>query len=259
MTREDLASYKWYHHFDFGDGLTTTPKSTEVENFVQCNMAVEGFRTKSVIDIGCRDGRFSFLAEKLGASRVVAVDNDLSKGMTELLIPHFKSRIEAWESNLTSPAEDWVWRQAIGHFDIVMLFGVLYHLRYPVFGLKRAVDLMRDGGLLLIETAVFRSAPQHLPMMFCPWKEMQPYEPGSVSYFNVAGLKAVMDSLGCTLVREDDLVGSDTATDSDFNVRRGFFVFKKTHETPQYLREYWDGVHCCQSAMVENSVRQSRG
>lgn len=251
MTREDLARYKWYHHFDFGDGVVTTPKSTEVEDFIFSNMRSVSFSDKYVIDIGCRDGRFAFTAEQLLAHRVVAVDNDLSFGMTDLLIPIFHSRIEAREANLI----DLTPKSVEAPFDIVMLFGVLYHLRYPVFGLKRAVDLMRDGGLLLIETAVFRSAPQHLPMMFCPWKEMQPYEPGSVSYFNVAGLKAVMDSLGCTLIREDDLVGSDTAPDSDFNVRRGFFVFKKTHETPQYLREYWDGVHCCQSATVENSVR----
>lgn len=253
MTQSEIDKYKWYHHFVFRDGVHTTPRLTDIEHFIWMNMSKTDldFRNKTVIDIGCRDGKFSFLAETLGVSRVVGVDNDLSKGMTELLIPAFHSKVETLEANLIHLTPE----QVKAPFDIVMLFGVLYHLRYPVYGLKRAVDLLKHGGLMLIETAVFVSEPQDIPIMFCPYVFGNPYERGSVSYFNKIGLETVLYSLGCTIVRVEQLVGSDTNKTGINNVRREFFIFKKTHETPQYLREYWDGVHCCQSAMVENSVR----
>ena len=39
-------------------------------------------------------------------------------------------------------------------FDIVVFFGVLYHLRYPQLGLARIRNVLKDGGLLLMETAI---------------------------------------------------------------------------------------------------------
>lgn len=260
MTQSTIDKYKWYHRFDFGNGLRTPDVGNEpLLQFIESNMRKVDFKDKSVIDIGCRDGRLSILAESLGARRVVAVDNDMSKALTEVVIPHFKSKVMTFEANLIklcSIAFNDGFDDAFSEdFDIVMLFGVLYHLRYPVYGLKRAVDLMKDRGLLLIETAIYAGEPKKLPMMFCPYELDQPYEKGSVSYFNEAGLEAVLDSLGCSWESEDKLEGSDSNKSSPNNVYREFFVFRKTHETPQYLREYWDGVHCCQSAMVENSVR----
>lgn len=251
MTQSQIDSYKWYHRFDFGNGLSTPPVGNEpLLSFIESNMRKVDFKNKSVIDIGCRDGRLSILAESLGASRVVAVDNDMSKALKEVVIPHFKSRMETLEANLIHLTPD----QVKAPFDIVMMFGVLYHLRYPVYGLKRAVDLMKHNGLLLIETAAFASEPHFLPIMFCPYEDMQPYERGSVSYFNSLGLETVMKSLGC-IWSGSDILRDYTNTQSDHKVRREFFVFQKTHETPKYLKEYWDGIHCCQSAQIENSVR----
>jgi SAM-dependent methyltransferase len=38
-------------------------------------------------------------------------------------------------------------------FDVVLCFGVLYHLRYPQLGLARIRNVLRTGGILLLETA----------------------------------------------------------------------------------------------------------
>jgi tRNA (mo5U34)-methyltransferase len=42
-------------------------------------------RGKRVIDIGCRDGMFSFEAERMGAAEVTGIDNDLSTAAVEFL------------------------------------------------------------------------------------------------------------------------------------------------------------------------------
>ena len=39
-------------------------------------------------------------------------------------------------------------------FDIVQCFGVLYHLRYPLLGLAKLRKVLKDGGQLIMETAV---------------------------------------------------------------------------------------------------------
>ena len=43
----------------------------------------------------------------------------------------------------------------LGRFDIVLFFGVLYHLRHPLLGLEKAVELSTD--LVLIESFVIES------------------------------------------------------------------------------------------------------
>jgi hypothetical protein len=55
---------------------------------------------KRVLDIGCRDGLFSFEAEKMGAQEVLGIDNDLSPGATEFLIPWFQSKVRMQAVNL---------------------------------------------------------------------------------------------------------------------------------------------------------------
>src|SRR5262249_36199841 len=113
-------------------------------------------RGKRVLDIGCRDGLFSFEAERLGASEVIGIDNDLSRGAIELLIPHFNSKVRMQELNLydLTPA-------TFGLFDVVICPGVLYHLRYPFWGLKLVRDVISENGYLVLETAILVDENEH--------------------------------------------------------------------------------------------------
>ena len=83
----------------------------------------------------------------------------------------------------------------IGNFDIILFFGVLYHLRYPFWGLKRIVDCLADRGFLLIETGVL--VADHLKdqeILYCP-VERSPYgEPSSCTFFNETGLTVTLRS-----------------------------------------------------------------
>jgi tRNA (mo5U34)-methyltransferase len=88
-------------------------------------------RGKRVLDIGCRDGLFSFAAESMGAIDVIGIDNDLSRGATELLIPYFNSKVRMHQMNLYDLTPE-----RFGTFDVVIFPGVLYHLRYPFWGLR---------------------------------------------------------------------------------------------------------------------------
>ena len=147
---------------------------------------------KRVLDIGCRDGLFSFAAESMGAAEVVGIDNDLSKAATEFLIPFFNSKVRMHQMNLYDLKPE-----SFGQFDVVIFPGVLYHLRYPFWGLRAIRDILKIGGHLFIETAVW-VGERNNSMLFCPIGEDNPYAPDGTSckFFNEKGLVDTLTSLG---------------------------------------------------------------
>ena len=75
VTPEELqtqADYlMWFHSIDLGNGVVTKglgvqPRGAEI---------LPDVSGRSVLDIGAWDGKYSFLAEQAGASRVVALDH----------------------------------------------------------------------------------------------------------------------------------------------------------------------------------------
>ena len=61
----------WYHTIDLGHGVVTKGDSAQDEG----TGILPDVTGRSVLDIGAWDGKYSFLAEQAGASRVVALDH----------------------------------------------------------------------------------------------------------------------------------------------------------------------------------------
>jgi 2-polyprenyl-3-methyl-5-hydroxy-6-metoxy-1,4-benzoquinol methylase len=190
--RETIGKYKFYHNIKLTETITTPGSQSFVRAQDLCMKYLQSLdlRGKRVLDIGCRDGLFSFAAEKLGAAEVVGIDNDLSVPATEFLIPFFKSKVKMEQRNLYD-----VTPSTFGKFDVVIFPGVLYHLRYPFWGLKAIRDIMAPDGHLITETAIFESQPHHA-LLFCPTGEESPYEATSPTIFNEKGLRDSLTSLG---------------------------------------------------------------
>jgi len=190
--REKIKQYAFYHQFRLTETITT-PCQPIVQPSLQSTLrALEGFdfHDKRVLDVGCRDGLFSFEAERRGAREVVGIDNDLSPAAVEFLAPFFRSQVRFSEMNLFDLAP-----ATFGKFDVILFPGVLYHLRYPVWGLKRLQEVMNPRGTLLIETALIVDENEHA-LLYCPIGEESPYEPSSCTFFNVKGLSDTLLSLG---------------------------------------------------------------
>ena len=197
--QDKVKQYRWYHSIEVAEGVFTeshVPHFQEMWDFnLRCLESFD-FRGKRVLDIGCRDGLFSFLAEKRGAREVVGIDNDLSKGAVEFLIPHFGSKVSMREMNLYDLDPE-----VVGKFDVVLFFGVLYHLRYPFWGLKRVIDCVVDQGCVLIESGVLIANDlKDREILYCP-VERSPYqEPSSCTFFNELGLTVTLRS--CNVIVE---------------------------------------------------------
>ena len=145
-----------YHTIELPDG-SVLPGLQTVEH-LRWRLSLfglpEDLRGKRVLDIGAWDGWFSFECERRGAV-VVAVDcvalNTFLEAK-ELL----GSQVEYLELDVDELAT-----ARLGTFDIVLFFGVLYHLRHPLLGLEKVVELCTDTAL--IESFVIASEERTIP------------------------------------------------------------------------------------------------
>jgi len=139
-----------YHSIELPDG-SVLPGLQSIEQ-LRRRLDVFGLpgdlRGKRVIDIGAWDGWFSFECERRGATvtAVDCVELDTFLEARHLL----NSKVEY----LTLDVNELSARR-LGRFDIVLFFGVLYHLRHPLLGLEKAVELSTD--LVLVESFVIES------------------------------------------------------------------------------------------------------
>ncbi len=145
-----------YHSIELPDG-SVLPGLQPIEHLrwrLDLFGLPEDLRGKRVLDVGAWDGWFSFECERRGAE-VVAVDCialDTFHEAKELL----GSKVEY----LTLDVNELSARK-LGTFDIVLFFGVLYHLRHPLLGLEKAVELSTD--LVLIESFVIEPEKRQIP------------------------------------------------------------------------------------------------
>src|ERR1700680_3049878 len=136
---DELGHLGWYHSIQLPDG-SVIPGIQTIE---QLRTRIAQFPIprdltgKRVLDIGAWDGWFSFEMEKRGA-RVLAIDSaehTRFKGARELL----GSRVDYQIGDICR-----VSAKDLGRFDIVLFFGVLYHLKHPLAALETVCDLSTD-------------------------------------------------------------------------------------------------------------------
>ena len=164
-TLKDMNEIAWWHIVPLGDGRVTPGKSDVSrleDDFLFTETEFEG---KSVLDIGAWDGYWSFRAEQRGASRVVALDDPGLRwgGMDgfEFLHDHFRSKVEFVRGTIFKPLEE--------KFDVVLCYGVLYHVNDPLTAAINAFQMSRDT--VVIEGLIF-DAPDPVLLLL---------EPGSVN------------------------------------------------------------------------------
>ena len=178
-----IREHPWFHTMKLDDGLVTAGDSPE-RPVMAAPGTIPDVRGKSVLDIGAWDGKYSFQAEAAGAARVVALDHYVWKldpaareayyeqcradgvlpdpdmidrgFLVEGVLPgkkgfdlahqYLDSRVEAVAEDFMSMDLD-----ALGTFDVVLYFGVLYHMVNPIEALKRVRQVTNE--VAVIETS----------------------------------------------------------------------------------------------------------
>jgi len=181
--RRRVAEVTWCHSIDLGHGIVTPGLSNVLP---LSDEELPSFKGRSVLDVGAWDGLYSFRAEKAGAARVVALDNyawgvsvparqaywdkcasqgslpDHGRDLTDFWDPSLPGRKgfdlarEILESSVQPVVGDLmtIAPDTLGHFDVVLYLGVLYHMPEPLTALRqvRAVT----GEVAVIETVAVR-------------------------------------------------------------------------------------------------------
>lgn len=129
----------WFHNLRLG-GMQTAPEhflgdypQVKYERFAHA--LPTDLSGKSVLDIGCNAGFYSFEMKRRGAERVVGIDSD----------EHYLAQARFAAGVLGAEVEFrkmtvWEIGALAEKFDVVIFMGVLYHLRHPLL----ALDLIHE-------------------------------------------------------------------------------------------------------------------
>ena len=139
----------WFHNINLR-GVWTAPQHflgdyPNVKWKHLCSALPQDLSGASVLDLGCNAGFYSIEMKKRNAARVVGVDLDdrylrqasFAAATLQLDIEFLKMSV--YEAD-TIP----------GEFDYVLIMGVFYHLRYPLYALDRIIKKVR--GRLIFQT-----------------------------------------------------------------------------------------------------------
>src|SRR5262245_947917 len=131
----------WYHDIEIAPQVSTKPVNKQymanrwgfLKPFVPDDLT-----GKSVLDIGCNAGFFSFEMKKRNAARVVGVDIMPHVLAQARFLSHwFKQPIELRELGVYDI-------ESLGQFDVVVFIGVLYHLRHPLYALEKVASVCKE-------------------------------------------------------------------------------------------------------------------
>lgn len=135
---------KWYHPIEIRPGIVT-PGTNAADVVLKLLDLPDDCRGLRALDLGARDGYFSFELERRGAD-VVAVDYvDQSQTGFGVAAELRESRVRFVHRNIYALSAD-----ELGTFDIVLFLGLLYHLPDPLGSLEIARSLCR--GVMCLES-----------------------------------------------------------------------------------------------------------
>ncbi|MBI5825507.1 MAG: class I SAM-dependent methyltransferase [Chloroflexi bacterium] len=152
---------------------------------------------KKVLDIGCGGGLFLSKMKQAGAE-VLGIE------LSDTRAYYAKTR-HGFEV-VKRTIEDAYWQAHHGTFDIVTLWDVIEHVNYPLATLRSAADMLKSGGVLLIDTPC-RDAFYHRFGEFTYWLSRGKYPTflntmysakpfGHKQIFSLAEMKSALEMAG---------------------------------------------------------------
>jgi tRNA (mo5U34)-methyltransferase len=136
----------WHHIMEFAPGVIT-PGRYDPRGLLKHLELDSSLQGKKVLDVGARDGYFSFEAEKRGAE-VIAIDYCPPGEMGfETAKRIFNSQVRFMQMNIYD-----IKYEKLGSFDIVLCLGLIYHLPDPYLALEIVRSVVKPGGVAYIES-----------------------------------------------------------------------------------------------------------
>jgi SAM-dependent methyltransferase len=150
----------WFHTFALNAAHGLYTPGVARDHRYRVPFLPASFAGQRVLDVGTFDGFYAFLAERRGAARVVAVDN-------EQYVAWVKARwgieLQGGEgfraiAELLGSRVQYVRGDALAvmdsaeRFDVILCFGILHRVENPLGLLRGVAGLLAPGGRMLVET-----------------------------------------------------------------------------------------------------------
>jgi len=199
----------WFQRWEIRPGVEVPGSNDVVAIMDRCGVPAD-LSGKTVLDIGAYNGCVAFECERRGARDVVALDimNPEATGFAQL-------------ANALGSEVRWVNGSVYeldvavhGTFDVVIFFGVLYHLRYPLLGIDRLRSVATSE--VFVETHVIDRHFVH-PRRWFRWlkereqrfstvpmwrhyraRELHPHDASNIFGPNTHAVVAALDEVGIT-------------------------------------------------------------
>jgi len=169
--RAEVARIRWWHTIALGHGVITPGQDNSPQRLPRLGLPPE-LHGMTVLDIGAWDGFFSFECERRGAARVLATDHFCwngagwgTKAGFDLARRALGSRVEDLEIDVMDLSPE-----RVGQFDLVLMLGVLYHLKHPLLALERVAGV--TAGRLILDTEVDLASLRRPAAAFYPGAEL---------------------------------------------------------------------------------------
>lgn len=187
----------WFQKIEVLPGLYSPGWSDPAVDRLPYYGLPQDLTNKRVLDIGCAEGFFSFEAERRGAREVIGIDSFPDS------IRRFNIAKTARQSNASAFLMNVydLEPKRLGTFDLVLFYGVFYHLKHPQFALERIRSVCT--GELLFQTHTYEEPA----VKGIPWARYFPhgamsgtnrelYDPTIFWLFNSACCLAMLDHVG---------------------------------------------------------------
>lgn len=186
-----MNTVKWWHRIRLSPEVKTpgiSDHDSDDLNLIEKRFGLtkELVENKTILDIGAYDGLFSFEAEKRGAKSVLATDIYQNALNPEDPNKPFRIAKEALNSKVEFEFKDVYNLDAAQKFDVVLFYGVLYHLVNPLEALQKIANVTNE--VAVIETTA--SSVKNPPMF-----EIRPNHDGdntNMFYPNYTGLEKAL-------------------------------------------------------------------
>jgi tRNA (mo5U34)-methyltransferase len=179
-------------------GGIVTPGVSDAHRVVSRLKLPESLDGKTVLDIGAWDGYYSFACAQRGAKRVLAIDSFAWSGESwgtpdGFLLAREVLGLDDVVDDQVVDVMDLCPEMVGGSFDVVLVLGVLYHLRDPITALERVASVCDD--LLIVETEI--------ALDWLPWPAARVYAGRELNgddtnwyAYNVRALKGLLRRVG---------------------------------------------------------------
>jgi tRNA (mo5U34)-methyltransferase len=144
----ESKEFVWHQRFELVPGVQT-PGVNDINWLLDASQFPNDLTGKSVLDIGTTNGAMAFEAERRGATDVTAVDiSDENHYGFRRIANLLQSKVIFRQASIYDLPS------ILGRtFDVVVFWGVLYHLRHPLLALDALRQVCSDACYL--ESAIY--------------------------------------------------------------------------------------------------------